>query len=84
MLNQEERAEKFFDAISRDAHDRNEELTRQNKEMLDLGLKKAEEEAAKQAEAAAKAEAERKATENTRLLEKIVELLEKEIKEEKA
>lgn len=45
MLNQEERAEKFFDAISRDAHDRNEELTRQNKEMLDLGLKKAEEEA---------------------------------------
>lgn len=40
--------------------------------------KKAEEEAAKQAEAAAKAEAERKATENTRLLEKIVELLEKQ------
>lgn len=45
MLNQKERAEKFFDAISRDAHDRNEELKRQNKDMLDLGLKKAEEEA---------------------------------------
>ncbi|MDD6995850.1 MAG: large conductance mechanosensitive channel protein MscL [Candidatus Borkfalkiaceae bacterium] len=38
--------------------------------------KKAEEEAAKQAEAERKAEEERKASQNTRLLEKIVELLE--------
>lgn len=41
MLNQQEQVAKFFDAINQDAEDRHEELNRQNRDMLNLGLKKA-------------------------------------------
>lgn len=40
MLNQEERAAKFFDAITKDAEERHEELTRKTREMLTAALKR--------------------------------------------
>ena len=51
MLNQQEKVAKFFDAINQDAEDRHEELNRQNRDMLNLGLKKAGDKARAQAQA---------------------------------
>ncbi len=51
MLNQEERAAKFFDAISKSAQDRHDELNHKNTEMLNIGLKKAGDKARAQAQA---------------------------------
>lgn len=41
MLNQEERAAKFFDAITKDAEERHEEMTRKTRETVESGLEKA-------------------------------------------
>ena len=51
MLNQEERAAKFFDAITKDAEERHEELTRKTRETVDSGLEKAKAKAHSQAQA---------------------------------
>ncbi|MBQ2774274.1 MAG: V-type ATP synthase subunit E [Clostridia bacterium] len=51
MLNQEERVAKFFDAISKSAQDRHDELNHKNTEMLNVGLKKAGDKARAQAQA---------------------------------
>ncbi len=51
MLNQQEKVAKFFDAINQDAEDRHEELARKNKDMLNIGLKKAGDRARAQAKA---------------------------------
>lgn len=51
MLNQEERAAKFFDAITKDAEERHEELTRKTRETVDSGLEKAKTKAHSQAQA---------------------------------
>ncbi len=51
MLNQEERAAKFFDAITKDAEDRHEELTRKKQDTVDAGLEKARKRAYAQAQA---------------------------------
>lgn len=51
MLNQEERAAKFFDAITKDAEDRHEELTRRKQDTVDAGLEKARKRAYAQAQA---------------------------------
>ena len=40
MLNQEERAAKFFDAITKDAEERHEEMTRKTRETVESGLEK--------------------------------------------
>lgn len=51
MLKQEERAAKFFDAITKDAEERHEELTRKKQETVDAGLEKARKRAYAQAQA---------------------------------
>lgn len=51
MLNQEERAAKFFDAITKDAEERHEELTRKTRETVESGLEKAKAKANFQAQA---------------------------------
>lgn len=40
MLNQEERAAKFFDAITKDAEERHEEMTRKTRETVESGLER--------------------------------------------
>ena len=52
MLNQEERAAKFFDAITKDAEERHEEMTRKTRETVESGLEKAKTKAHFQAQAA--------------------------------
>ena len=51
MLNQEERAAKFFDAITKDAEERHEEMTRKTRETVESGLEKAKTKAHSQAQA---------------------------------
>lgn len=51
MLNQEEQTQKFFDAINQEAENKTQALTQKNKELLEQGLKKAEEKAKAQADA---------------------------------
>ena len=51
MLNQEERAAKFFDAITKDAEKRHEEMTRKTRETVESGLEKAKTKAHSQAQA---------------------------------
>lgn len=51
MLNQEERAAKFFDAITKDAEERHEEMTRKTRETVESGLEKAKAKAHSQAQA---------------------------------
>ena len=51
MLNQEDRAAKFFDAITKDAEERHEEMTRKTRETVESGLEKAKKKAHAQAQA---------------------------------
>ncbi len=51
MLNQEERAAKFFDAITKDAEERHEEMTRKTRETVESGLEKAKTKAHSRAQA---------------------------------
>ena len=51
MLNQKDQTQKFFDAINQESQYKKEALTKKNQELLEHGLKKAEEKAKAQANA---------------------------------